>query len=262
MPVNGYKLGCIKDSRDGRDYLIRPYLPKVVLPAKIDYTSGMTPVRDQGDEGTCVAFSTVAGMKEYQESLDWKKYMELSPRFLYSDCKKNDGHPGEEGTEIRVAMKVLVKDGVCEEKYWPYAPHQNDKPKAGAAADAKKFREMSYARILNLYELKLALAAKGPCVIGIECFSGIMKTKTGKVPMPKASERSLGGHAICAVGYDEKAKLIKFKNSWSAAWGDAGYGFLPYAYIDKYMTDAWSAVDIKDASPLTINDVMKYGKKD
>jgi hypothetical protein len=37
---------------------------------------------------------------------------------------------------------------------------------------------------------------------------------------------------------------------------------LPYAYIDKYMTDAWSAVDIKDASPLTINDVMKYGKKD
>jgi C1A family cysteine protease len=80
--------------------------------------------------------------------------------------------------------------------------------------------------------------------------------------MPKASERSLGGHAICAVGYDEKAKLIKFKNSWSAAWGDAGYGFLPYAYIDKYMTDAWSAVDIKDASPLTINDVMKYGKKD
>jgi hypothetical protein len=72
--------------------------------------------------------------------LDWKKYMELSPRFLYSDCKKNDGHPGEEGTEIRVAMKVLVKDGVCEEKYWPYAPHQNDKPKPAPLPDAKKIQ--------------------------------------------------------------------------------------------------------------------------
>jgi C1A family cysteine protease len=263
MSVQGYRFGCIKDLHDGRDYLIRPYLPKVTLPAKMDYTPKMTPVRDQGDEGTCVAFSTVAGMKEYQEQIDWKKYMELSPRFLYSECKKHDGQPDEEGTQIRVAMKILVQEGVCEEKYWPYAPHQTDGAKAGAAADAKKFRELSYARVLNLYEIKLTLASKGPCVIGIECFSGIMKTKTGKVPMPGPSEQTLGGHAICVVGYDEKAKLLKFKNSWSTAWGDGGYGYLPYAYVDKYMTDAWSAVDIKDAQPLTINDVLGYvvGKK-
>ena len=88
-----------------------------------------------------------------------------------------------------------------------------------------------------------------------------MKTKTGKVPMPPPSEKSLGGHAICVVGYDEKTKLVKFKNSWSAAWGDNGYGYLPYAYIDKYMTDGWTAVDIKDAPPMTINDVLKYGAK-
>jgi C1A family cysteine protease len=263
MSVKGYRFGCIKDPYDGRDYLMRPYLPKVTLPAKLDYTSKMTPVRDQGDEGTCVAFSTVAGMKEYQEQLDWKKYMELSPRFLYSECKKQDGQPDEEGTQIRVAMKVLMQEGVCEEKYWPYAPHQTDRAKTGAVADAKKFKELSYARVLNLHEIKLTLASKGPCVIGIECFSGIIKTKTGKVPMPGSSERTLGGHAICVVGYDEKAKLVKFKNSWSTAWGDSGYGYLTYAYVDKYMTDAWSAVDIKDAQPLTINDVLGYvaGKK-
>ena len=50
-------------------------------------------------------------------------------------------------------------------------------------------------------------------------------------------------------------------DSWSAAWGDNGYGYLPYAYIDKYMTDGWTAVDIKDAPPMTINDVLKYGAK-
>jgi C1A family cysteine protease len=256
-----FKFGCKKDKRDDRDYLMRAYLPLIKMPSKIDFTSTMTPVRNQGDEGTCVAFSSVAGMKEYQEQQDWKKYMELSPRYLYSLCKQMDGHPDEEGTEIRCAMKVLKDDGVCGEKFWPYTPHQTDKPKAGYGKDALRFKELSYARLLDLDEVKLCLASKGPCVIGISCFSGIMTTKTGKVPMPKAGEQPLGGHAICVVGYDDATKLVKFKNSWSEQWGDSGYGYLPYAYIDKYMNDAWSAVDIKDASPLTIEKVLRVNGK-
>jgi C1A family cysteine protease len=256
-----FRLGCRKDRRDDRDHLMRAYLPVVKLPEKTDFTSKMTPVRDQGNEGTCVAFSSVAGMKEYQEQQDWKRYMELSPRFLYSLCKKIDGHPHEEGTEIRCAMKILKLYGVCEEKYWPYAPHQKDRPEKGYDRDAARFKELSYARLLDLYEVRQCLATKGPCVIGILCFEGIMKTKTGKVPMPKAAERPLGGHAVCVVGYDDKAKLLKFKNSWSEQWGDKGYGYLPYAYIQKYMNDAWSAIDIDDANPLTVEKVMGLNKK-
>jgi C1A family cysteine protease len=255
-----FKLGCKKDERDDRDYLMRAYLPVVKLPNRADFTSQMTPVRNQGDEGTCVAFSTVAGMKEYQEQLDWKRYMELSPRYLYSLCKKIDGHPDEEGTQIRYAMQVLKQSGVCEEKYWPYQPHQTDKPKAGSDKDAAKFKELSYARLLDLDEIKLCLAAKGPCVIGIVCYSGIMKTKTGKVPMPKDGEKPIGGHAICVVGYDDAKKLLKFKNSWTEQWGDRGYGYLPYAYVEKYMMDAWSSVDIKDATPMTIGKVLNHVK--
>jgi C1A family cysteine protease len=258
VSMKRFKMGCRRDKKDARDYLMRAYLPVVKLPKKIDYTSKMTPVRDQGDEGTCVAFSSAAGMKEYQEQIDWKKYMELSPRFLYSLCKKIDGAPGSEGTQIRFAMKALKEYGVCEEKYWPYRPHQDNGPKSGAAADAKKFKELAYARILGLDELKLSLAAKGPCVIGIVCFEGIMKTRTGKVPVPGPGARPLGGHAICAVGYDDAAKLLKFKNSWSGAWGDKGYGYLPYTYVNKYMMDAWSAVDIKDAIPMTIGKVEEF----
>lgn len=258
VTVNRSRLGCRRDTKDARDRLMRAYLPVAKLPKKIDYTQKMTPVRDQGDEGTCVAFSSAAGMKEYQEQIDWKKYMELSPRFLYSLCKKIDGEPGSEGTQIRFAMKVLKAYGVCEEKYWPYAPHQSNGPKPGASADAKKFKELSYARILGLDELKLSIVSKGPCVIGIECFRGIMKTRTDRVPMPAPGERTLGGHAICAVGYDDAAKLLKFKNSWSAAWGDRGYGYLPYNYVNKYMMDAWSSVDIRDAVPMTIEKVQGF----
>jgi len=111
------RFGCIKDKFDDRDYLMRAYLPVVKLPKKIDYTQKMSPIRDQGDEGTCVGFAVASGMKEYQEILDYKKLVELSPRFVYSECKKIDGAPGAKGTTIRAAMRVLNAKGVCQEKF-------------------------------------------------------------------------------------------------------------------------------------------------
>ena len=255
------KLGCIKDKFDDRDYLMRAYLPLIKLPKKIDYTKKSSPVKDQGDEGTCVSFATACGMKEYQELLDYEKLVELSPRFVYSECKKIDGMPEEEGTTIRSSMQVLKNKGVCQEKFWPYQPYQKDKPKKGAAVNAKKFCVMTYARILNLNELRLTLANKGPCVIGVEVFEGMMETKTGLVPMPAKNESSLGGHAICPVGYDDKKKVVKFKNSWSDKWGQKGYGFLPYAYVERYMIDAWSSVDIDDPNPLTLASVLSYRER-
>ena len=250
------RFGCIKDRFDDRDYLMRPYLPVVKLPKKIDYTQKMSPIRDQGEDGTCVGFAVASGMKEYQEFLDYEKLVELSPRFLYSEAKKIDGMQGLEGTTIRASMRVLEKLGVCQEKLWPYFPHQKDKPKVGAKANAQKFRISTYARILSLNELRLSLAGIGPVVLGIEVFKGMLKTKTGIVPMPNKNEASLGGHAVCAVGYDDEKELAKFKNSWSRKWGQQGFGYLPYGYIARYMMDAWSSVDIEDPNPLTLASVL------
>ena len=120
---------------------------------------------------------------------------------------------------------------------------------------------MTYARILNLDELRMSLATKGPAVLGIQVFKGMLKTKTGIVPLPKKAERSLGGHAICCCGYDNEKELVKFKNSWSEKWGDKGFGCLPYTYIERYMMDAWSSVDIEDPNPLTLASVLSYRKR-
>ena len=252
--------GCRRDEFDGRDYLMRAYLPPLKVPSKLDYTPQMSPVRDQGDEGTCVAFATAIGVKEYQEKIDYSRPVAMSPRFLYSLCKKMDGFPDEEGTTVRVAMKVLKNYGTCRENLWPYRPHQQDRPKPGAQKDAKRFREKSYARILNLNELKLSLFSKGPCVCGLEVFKGMMDAKAGLVPMPKKGEQPLGGHAVCVVGYDDRKAIVKFKNSWGGAWGNKGYGLLSYEYIDRFMMDAWSSVDIEDPDPLTLAKVLAGAK--
>ena len=229
-------------------------LPPIPLPAKIDYTKNMTPVRDQGDEGTCVAFASVVGVKEYQDSKEYKKIVGLSPRYLYSLCKKNDGDPDSEGTYPRIAMKMLLKYGTSPESFWPYKPHQTDKPKSGAAKTALRYRVKAYARIKTALDMKRSLVINGPFLAGVDVYESWFTdkaSKTGLIPMPEKSEQYQGGHAICIAGYDDGKKLFKFKNSWSNGWGDDGYGYLGYDYMKQYCVDAWSDTDLIE-NPLVL----------
>lgn len=242
-----FVLGCRKDPKDVRDISMALVLPVIPLPKSIDYANMMTPARDQGEEGTCVAFASVVGVKEYEDSQEYKKLIQLSPRFIYNLCKKFDGYPEEEGTYPRVAMKMLLKHGVCPESYWPYFPHQKDSPRKGANLAAMKYRIKAYARLKGILEMKRSLLVNGPFLAGVRVFKPWFSKKAqkaGLIPLPKSNDEPLGGHAICIAGFNDAKKLFKFKNSWGVKWGDNGYGYLPYAYLEKYCSDAWSATDL------------------
>jgi C1A family cysteine protease len=248
MPLPlGRALGCHKDPEDERDYPLTRMTTaqKKKLPKSVDYTSKMSAVSDQGDEGTCVGFATVDGLKEYQEHAEWNKDLQLSVRYVYSNCKKIDDWPDEEGTSIRYALKILQKKGVAPDKCWPYKPHQTDGPCEKADELAKPYRIERYVRLNSLQSMKESLFVNGPFVAGVDVFdSWFQADHDGKVPMPKEGDQLAGGHAICIVGYDDITKEFKFKNSWTAGWGDHGYGYLPYDYILNYCGDAWSAKDL------------------
>ena len=49
--------------------------------------------------------------------------------------------------------------------------------------------------------------------------------------MPAFGERVVGGHAVCAVGYDDAKQWFIVRNSWGASWGDHGYFYMPYDYL-------------------------------
>jgi C1A family cysteine protease len=242
-----YTLGCRKDPKDLRDIPMALVLPPIPLPKSFDYTRSMSPVRDQGNEGTCVAFASVVGVKEYQDTKEYHKPVELSPRFVYSLCKELDGAPEEEGTYPRIAMKVLLNYGVCPEICWPYQPHQKDRPKKNAQKDAKRYQIRAYARLKTTLEMKRNLLVNGPFLAGVDVFESWFDKraeKTGLIPMPKQNEELMGGHAVCVVGFDDAQQLFKFKNSWSKKWADKRYGYLAYDYFKKYCSDAWSATDL------------------
>ena len=226
MPKIPYRLGCFKDVKDLRDIPMGLVLPPIKAPESVDYTEAMTAVRHQGNEGTCVAFASAVGLKEYQDTIEYRKTIALSPRYLYSLCKANDGIPDEDGTYPRVAMKMLLKYGVCPESYWPYKPHQKDGHKPGADRAAKKYAIKAYARLGSVQEMKRSLLVNGPFLAGVEVFRSWFTrtvTDTGVIPFPKPSDAFEGGHAVCVMGYDDGEKVFKFKNSWGARWGEGGY---------------------------------------
>jgi C1A family cysteine protease len=51
------------------------------------------------------------------------------------------------------------------------------------------------------------------------------------VQMPQPNERSIGGHAVLAVGYDDEQRRFIARNSWGIIWGQKGYFTIPYEYL-------------------------------
>ncbi len=262
-----YSFSCHKSPYDERDFLLKSFIKPIGLPSEYDLTKKMTPVRDQGGEGSCVGFATVVGCREYQEQIDFDTFIGLSPRFLYEEAKRISGH--KEGTTLKAAMQVALNLGVCKEELWPYIPNDVRSPAPKAYQNAKQHKIKTYARVTNIEELKQAIVDPkiGPVLIGVLVFKGMVAEqckRDGIVPYPTFCDRPIGGHALCAVGYMEESPYfktgghIKIKNSWGLNWGISGYGYLSDKYIKKQMLDAFSSVDIK-GSPniMTVADLPK-----
>jgi C1A family cysteine protease len=272
--MNEKKLeGLKKDQEDTRDYKFNTLLKQtglVAIAPKVDWTSKMSPVKDQGGLGSCVGFATTA-MKEFQERFEHEKELkegkkykrkednyDLSESWVYWNCKKIDPWPNEEGTSIRCAMQVLQRIGVPCEKAYPYSDLYEGSPEKWAKLIAKWGLIDSYWRIETVDELRNALV-DCPVVIGIICFREIFYVgSNGIVPYPANPSEQLGGHAICVVGYDDTTQRFTFKNSWTPQWGNKGYGYLSYKYIQDFMMDAWVAMDLK----VTKKIIHESGKDD
>jgi hypothetical protein len=64
----------------------------------------------------------------------------------------------------------------------------------------------------------------------------------GLISLPSASDVYMGGHAACAIGFDNYRQVFIVRNSWGDEWGDHGYFYLPYAYMTNsdLVYDLWT----------------------
>jgi C1A family cysteine protease len=235
--------GWIPDLPDHRDFLYAAVRPVGVrLPKSVDLRAGMSPVENQGQLGSCTA-NALAGALEFLEIKSGKLLVDLSRLFIYYNERAIEHTiSSDSGAMIRDGIKTLAAQGVCPEKNWPYVISAfAKKPSAICYTAAKKHTIASYRRLSSLADMRACLADGYPFVFGFsvyESFESASVARTGVVNMPKRTERQLGGHAVCAVGYDDAAKRVIVRNSWGSGWGQNGYFTLPYDYVaDRNLSD-------------------------
>lgn len=238
-----YPLGWLPDVPDVRDVPFRAVfrMPRR-LPAAVDLAAGCSAVEDQGALGSCTAQALVGALEFLQlramETGLKCKYADLSRLFVYYNTREAMGTVHEDsGAMLRTAIKQLVRRGCCREDGWPYIIEKfTEKPPQSCYRKALNHKVTAYQRLAALEDMKACLALGLPFVFGFAVYEHVMSAaveRTGLVRLPRKGERMLGGHAVMAAGYDDRRKLLKFRNSWGEKWGKNGYGFLPYAYLES-----------------------------
>ena len=230
--------GWLPDLPDQRDKLYAAIAaPPPKLPSAVDLRPGCSPVENQGQLGSCTA-NALAGGLEFLEKKAGQLATDLSRLFIYYNERKIEGMVAQDsGAQLRDGIKALAKQGVCSEMMWPYLIARfSVRPPAVCYRDALKHQITSYHRIMTLQEMKMCLAEGYPFVFGFtvyESFESPAVEKTGALDLPKPEEKSVGGHAVMAVGYDDSTERFLIRNSWGADWGLQGYFTMPYVYLEN-----------------------------
>ncbi len=241
------------------------------LPSTVDLRAYCSPIENQGGLGSCTAQAGV-GVVEYFQRRAFGTHIEGSRLFVYKTTRNLMQVTGDVGAWLRNTMGALALCGVPNEKYWPYTdadPDFDEEPPCFVYSVADNYEALRYfchdpqgANIpgdVVLKRVKYYLLAKIPSMFG---FWGFPTSKSsdvkGGIPYPCPGERAIWGHAVVAVGYDDKKKIkntrcgrittgaLLIRNSWGTSWGDNGYGWLPYDYVkSKLALDFWSLLSMK-----------------
>jgi C1A family cysteine protease len=230
------KYGWIPDSPDHRDHLFKIRKP-IELPPKTDLRDKLIPVFDQGSLGSCTgnAISSAYAFNMHKQVED--EIFVPSRLFIYYNEREIEGTiPYDSGARIRNGIKSINRTGVCDEFKWPYDISMFAvKPSPECYVQAQRNKAVKYERLKNSErELKTCLALGFPFVFGFKVYESFQTNavaKNGMMPMPGKREKTVGGHAVTAVGYDDSTKCFIVKNSWGGNWGDKGFFYMPYDYI-------------------------------
>jgi len=218
----------------GREETNHEFLPESWDWRNVDGQNYVSEVRDQGQCGSCYAFSSL-GMLESRVKILTRntKNFTFSPQDVVSCSPLSQGCEG--GFPYLVAGRYGKSYGVLEEDCMPYRGTDD------SCGQSKCIRHYtaSYSYVGGYYggcsetAMKRALVENGPLAVSFEVYDDFMMYKSGVYHHTNLINQGhfepfeVTNHAVVLVGYGHDPVVGEdywiIKNSWSTAWGEDGY---------------------------------------
>lgn len=196
------------------------------LPTSVDWVKAgaVTAVKDQGQCGSCYAFSAVGSM----EGAHWKKtstLVSLSESQIV-DCSAKYGNEGCDGGEMSASIQYVIDNGgIDTEACYPYEAVQRKCAYKSTCIGA------TMSGMYNVTEgseadLADALVNRSPIAVAIDASDWSFQFYSGGVYDPSSCSTTELDHGVTLVGYNTPATGKAYwvvKNSWGKSWGISGY---------------------------------------
>jgi len=194
------------------------------LPDQVDWRDkgAVTPVKDQGQCGSCWTFSATGAIEGFY-AINQGKLLSFSEQQIV-DCDTEEDE-GCNGGWHYLAIEYAGNNGLELETDYPYTA-RDGKCKYDSSKAVKTNKGYAYVTANSTDNLKAALANIGPVSVAIEADQSIFQFYSkGVISAGCGADLD---HAVLTVGYTKVGILEAFivKNSWGTSWGDKGYVML------------------------------------
>ncbi len=258
------------------------------LPASFDWRnttsqgiSGnwMTPVKDQGQCGSCWAFATV-GTIEAMDQIFLGKPMtnpdlspDLSEEYLVADCS-----PGNNGSCCggwpATALNSIDNSGIVDEKCMPYKDlNYGTSCGSNASCSAPDLCSDWSSDLTHIdgwgeapqqgsptsqSQIKQYLVSNGPVIASLAMYGTFDANGVYRCASQYDNPSQID-HSIVIVGYNDTGGYWIVKNSWGTSWNGNGYFNVGYGecaiedYVDYVTYDGGIGGTVTDNSDVPLN---------
>ncbi|WP_406224110.1 C1 family peptidase [Streptomyces canus] len=192
----------------------------------LDYT---TPVKDQKQCGSCVAFGTVATMEHVVRYIDRAPFLpaDFSEAHAFYGYGREAGATCATGWLPEPLLEKARDSGITFEDYFAYTDRDQDSSRLNPDWPNRHAKVVNWTNDTNdPAAIKRDIATYGSVVACFYVYQDFFSYGGGVYR--RQTDTLAGGHCVSLVGYDDAQSCWIAKNSWGTDWGEHGFFRIGY----------------------------------